>query len=144
MATPRYVAKKIGDQYVLQRKDPTGAVQDVLFAALGGVVTLCGLHRRGPLGWFAVFTGASMICRGVTGNNPFCRMAACRPQLASLDAGPSHQNDARSTSQAPIDPVEEASMESFPGSDPPARNAVATVGGPVTPELPRTEVHEVR
>src|SRR5688500_15281608 len=132
MATPTYVATKVGDQYVLIRRDePT---QQHLWGLAGGALLLFGFTRRNYARLALMLAGGAMICRGITGVSPWYRFVAPKATSGQAvrrdhrgqpddEARPTFQHrDTRvRTSQEPQADIDAAAMESFPASDPPAR-----------------------
>jgi hypothetical protein len=130
MAAPTYVAKKVGDQYIVVPKNAPATKAGSCCLVTGGALVLAGAVMRGLKGVALTAVGVNLLYRGATGQS-LCAKFARRHRVGGPSGdprqSPTFQNDVRPTTQAPADDVDEAAMESFPASDPPARTATSSL-----------------
>jgi hypothetical protein len=121
--TRTFVARKLGDRYLVVPKNPPATPDGVTCLVGGAVLSLYGVARGRWRGLPFLLLGAGMLYSGTTGCSPLewvTGRARDRDEGTASEA-PSHQNDFVPHGQRPRDAVDEASMQSFPASDPPAR-----------------------
>lgn len=120
MSNRSFVAMKIGDNYHVVPSSLPRQPQHLLMAGTGAFLGVLGLRQRGWMGWTLLATGGIMMLTGLTGSCPLQRLRGLFNRRL-CDGGPSYANENPRVRQSAADDVEEASMQSFPASDAPAR-----------------------
>src|SRR5215212_1842024 len=89
MATPHYIVKRIGDNYVPVPVQPTNSRSSDGWTFGGAALLLYGFVRGGVRGLIYMACGGAMTYRGITGINPLCYVFTCSKCKDSPDGDPS-------------------------------------------------------
>jgi len=118
----------VNGDYELFRSDASHQLQRSMLAVIGAGLAIGGLTRGSAIGFAMAGVGAGLVYAGVTGKNPIQLLGRQKDGMGDGEMdelGPSHQSGRKvQRMQGAQDQVEEASMASFPASDPPSRSLI--------------------
>jgi uncharacterized membrane protein len=127
MQTKQYSCVRRGGDYIVVETGPAETTKRILATGIGTAMLWDGLRRRGILGALTTLAGAALCARGYTGI-PFKQMLWGNESGKDSVPERSSQSEANSVDQPAQDAIEQASVESFPASDPPATRAGSVQG----------------
>lgn len=130
MSLPTYTAKKVGDEYVLVRVDLPGRAWRYAAGVAGVALLRSAARSNGLLSVLGLVTGAALTYQSWTGRNVLDVMGRLlspekAPSGRAVDSPSYPGQPEHADAQLPTDEIEEASMGSFPASDPPASHRTA-------------------
>lgn len=120
MATRIYAACDSSNQVKLQHVCTIPDVNKALLTALGAAMVIKGAKSAGILAVGLTVGGAAVLSRAITGKSLIDTLGLGGHRSADTPNAPTFRDEGRATSQEPEDAIDEAAMESFPASDPPA------------------------
>ena len=117
MATRIYTATDGTDDVRLNHVATLPEFEKAAKVAAAGLLLYHGMRSAGLVSAVFIGGGAALLAKTLTGK-PLTELLNIK--TGGSPDSPSYRDGGRNSSQSPEDSIEEASMESFPASDPPA------------------------